>query len=305
MFAVGTASDVGTKYVQQITSRTTKNVDATGNRMEDAHGNRVGFLYTRSAVADGHGSIEVAPGRFIGGYEAARLAATQFSKSKVRNEHDMRRFFQRLQLKIRRRARQWVTAKSRAKMAKNFQVRLASGKSTGLNFGTTLAAVYLRREGVSRIKCVVGNVGDTEVLLVSSNESRKLSVKHTVDNPQEVDRIKRAGGNVSGKYFEVEDRAVQVSRSLGHLCTPVIVWNPSVGEFHVAPGDILIIASDGLWDHMSREKAAQIVRGHSDAEKAAVDLLRQRNKRCVYDNATVTVIFLRNVPWGSFGDLSR
>ena len=65
----------GTKYHQEITDDTPREfVDSDGYRMEDAVAVRVSDGTTLVAVADGHGSVEVARGRHVGGGEAARAA---------------------------------------------------------------------------------------------------------------------------------------------------------------------------------------------------------------------------------------
>lgn len=137
-------------------------------------------------------------------------------------------------------------------------------------------------------KLFVANLGDSRGVLVrvdatgdDEEEDRelsvtRLSVDHKPDLKKETRRVEKAGGKVifSGCWRVAHDQVplrLAISRSLGdhplklnlpQSCSaPLVSVVPDVRVLNVeAAGEYLIFASDGLWDRLSDDDAAKIVR---------------------------------------------
>lgn len=124
-------------------------------------------------------------------------------------------------------------------------------------YGTTLTAVFIVPQGES-LKMYVSHAGDSDVYLFykinNHYEYTKITLDHSVDNEEECIRIKEHGMSVDGRYFSLQNgpergRGIMPSRSMGHclLSQHGITSEPSTLFCNVFKGDIVIVATDGLW----------------------------------------------------------
>ncbi|ETP29827.1 hypothetical protein, variant [Phytophthora nicotianae P10297] len=137
-------------------------------------------------------------------------------------------------------------------------------------------------------KLFVANLGDSRAVLAQADDSSddeeeeevpsavRLSVDHKPDLKEETERVEEAGGKVifSGCWRVAHDQIplrLAISRSLGDhplktnlpasCSAPLVSVVPDVRVLNVeAAGEYLVFASDGLWDRLSDDDAAKIVR---------------------------------------------
>ncbi|GMF23541.1 unnamed protein product [Phytophthora lilii] len=140
-------------------------------------------------------------------------------------------------------------------------------------------------------KLFVANLGDSRGVLAQAEENSedsdeedeeevpgavRVSVDHKPDLQEETERVEAAGGKVifSGCWRVAHDQIplrLAISRSLGDhplktnlpssCSAPLVSVVPDVRVFNVeAAGEYLVFASDGLWDRLSDDDAAKIVR---------------------------------------------
>ncbi|KAF1774395.1 Protein phosphatase 2C family [Phytophthora cactorum] len=137
-------------------------------------------------------------------------------------------------------------------------------------------------------KLFVANLGDSRAVLAQADEASddeeeedvpsavRLSVDHKPDLTEETERVEDAGGKVifSGCWRVAHDQIplrLAISRSLGDhplktnmpasCSAPLVSVVPDVRVLNVeAAGEYLVFASDGLWDRLSDDDAAKIVR---------------------------------------------
>ncbi|KAG6974930.1 hypothetical protein JG688_00002839 [Phytophthora aleatoria] len=137
-------------------------------------------------------------------------------------------------------------------------------------------------------KLLVANLGDSRAVLAQADEASddeeeedvpsavRLSVDHKPDLTEETERVEDAGGKVifSGCWRVAHDQIplrLAISRSLGDhplktnmpasCSAPLVSVVPDVRVLNVeAAGEYLVFASDGLWDRLSDDDAAKIVR---------------------------------------------
>lgn len=107
--------------------------------------------------------------------------------------------------------------------------------------GTTVAVVLVQ-EGVVH----VAHLGDSLVCL----NGEVLTTPHNADNARERHRIELTGGKIaSGRLVSSTGRStLAVTRSLGDKDFQHSDAIPSIVSRPVKPGDVLVMASDGVWD---------------------------------------------------------
>lgn len=156
----------------------------------------------------------------------------------------------------------------------------------------------------------VANVGDCRAVLGRSTsigtwEAVQLTSDHNVQNRSEVERIKkrhppnesstvikngrllgelmplRAFGNIRFKWTtEMQQKLLRTF--MGYMppknfhSPPYLIPTPEVTHHRITSDDkFLILASDGLWDMLSSEKAVQLVGEHMKSLKASGDYVPQ------------------------------
>lgn len=120
--------------------------------------------------------------------------------------------------------------------------------------------------------------GDMATKLTAS----ELTHDHRGMYPGEKERIAEAGGKmIDGRV----NGGLIPSRTLGDLshkvkCPGAVVAVPDLGKHELARADqYLVLASDGLWDDMSNDRAVQLVRKSTKAQGAADCLAREVAKK--------------------------
>lgn len=191
--------------------------------------------------------------------------------------------------------------------------------------GTTATSVLVRRDRV-----VCANVGDSRAVLCRGGKAVDLSKEHRVSGSgataaDEKARVNEAGGWVAeGRVcgilavsrafggFEFKDGRFQLKIDLmmdgdrrakeATMDAPVVVPTPDVMEVErVGSEQVLIIATDGLWDVVSSKDACREALkvleaappGVSACGEAAQQLVDLALKRRTQDNVTVMVCDLR------------
>jgi protein phosphatase len=142
--------------------------------------------------------------------------------------------------------------------------------------GATVAVVVVR-EGEARI----GHVGDARVYHQRSGKLTQLTKDQTL-----AARMVELG-RLSPKEALTHPARNDVYQAIGH--------HPNLKPVHydvkLAPGDWLIITSDGLHAHIAAEELQQIVaRAESSAATLAAELVNLTNEKGGSDNCTVVVV---------------
>ncbi|KAH7331609.1 hypothetical protein KP509_20G042900 [Ceratopteris richardii] len=194
---------------------------------------------------------------------------------------------------------EWLAALPRALVAgfvktdKDFQEK-------GQTSGTTVTFVVVDQWTVT-----VASVGDSRCILVPhGGDIATLTVDHRLeDNEEERNRVVNSGGEV-GRLSIAGGAEIGPLRCWpGGLCLSRSIGDVDVGEFivpipHVKQiklcktGGRLIIASDGVWDALSNEKADSCCRGLT-ADLAARQIVKESLRfRGLRDDTTCVVVDL-------------
>lgn len=164
------------------------------------------------------------------------------------------------------------------------------------------------------------NTGDSRAVLCRNGVAIALSEDHKPTNPQERERIAKAGGTIQGGRV---NGVLSLSRAFGDYAfkdpgvkaeDQLITVVPDILHVELTPHDeFVIIACDGVWDMMSNESAVEFVRNevadHGDVSLACERLmnacLAATPSSFGTDNMTVIILqfkssFLKKVE-GRFG----
>eukprot|EP00923_Selenidium_pygospionis_P036277 GHVN01063622.1.p2 GENE.GHVN01063622.1~~GHVN01063622.1.p2 ORF type:complete len:271 (+),score=28.69 GHVN01063622.1:1802-2614(+) len=163
----------------------------------------------------------------------------------------------------------------------------------GLQGGAAVSVVYARRAETPVLHCA--NVGDVEAFLFDQKSITALTRRHVASDKSERQRIRNSNGFVlGGRVFGV----INITRALGDsLLKECIIAEPFLSEAAVdGESDAMIVmASDGLWDVCTEEKAREIVDQKTPfpAAKALVEYALENEST---DNITVAIIRLSPGP---------
>ncbi len=160
--------------------------------------------------------------------------------------------------------------------------------------GSTACVALVQDEFIS-----VANAGDSRCVLCEKNgKATALSVDHKPDDKDELARLTREGFKVvRGRVYQTTTNkgGLNMSRALGdfHYGNGV-TCEPDVVEKKIGPDDeLLILATDGLWDVVSNETACKLAleekKKPSEATKKLVMYAFDHNSQ---DNITVVVVRL-------------
>ena len=170
--------------------------------------------------------------------------------------------------------------------------------------------------------CYCANLGDSRAIACSGSRIVPFSKDHKPSNPEEKERIEKAGGKIyrndfmqNGKVrlgcFRVNPGGLAISRSLGDMKakfpkyggnSQVVISNPDITVFQVQHFDFIVMGSDGLFDKLSNE---EIVRSVFDAAKAnevgfqlvaaTEELLKKAFEHKSMDNISTVIIALSDL----------
>jgi serine/threonine protein phosphatase PrpC len=174
-----------------------------------------------------------------------------------------------------------------------------------LKDGTT-ASILLIEENV----LYHANVGDGEGFLrLKSGELQNVTTAHKASDPAEVARMRDVEEQKKMKCvvdlgtggLVVTDplgNYIRVARSIGDPAyhPDIVTCDPTVGEIKLTPeSELVVIASDGVWDVLKFEEVSQMLHDLNPAAqvKAAEILVDEAISRGSADNCTAIVVYLK------------
>lgn len=178
-----------------------------------------------------------------------------------------------------------------------------AGTEVGEVVGTTAVTAVL-----SQSELFIGHCGDSRAVLCRRGVAVPLTSDHKPGREDEMARVSSLGGKVVYKAGSHRVMGLlAMSRALGdHFLRPYVIPEPEVLCLQRCPDDeILILATDGLWDVFSCQEATSLAlrstirarqRGASASAACRVGasvLVRGAIERGSRDNITVAVIDLR------------
>lgn len=140
--------------------------------------------------------------------------------------------------------------------------------------GTTVVAVLAAGE-----RAALAHVGDSRAYLVRRGKIRQLTDDHSIVG--ELLRRQEISEEAAREHphRHVLTRALGVRESV----------EPDLAELTPAPGDVFVLCSDGLTNHLEDSELAKLVSETSDLQEGCEDLVDIANGRGGVDNITVVL----------------
>ena len=141
----------------------------------------------------------------------------------------------------------------------------------------------------------VANVGDSRAVLSANGRAVPLSADHKPDRKDERQRIENLGGRVVFWGTWRVEGVLAVTRAFGdRQLKPLVSSAPDIVRHTISEYDqFLILASDGLWDVLSNERAVEIVSSiYPDTKTASFVLVQTAFEMGSSDNITALVVDL-------------
>lgn len=154
---------------------------------------------------------------------------------------------------------------------------MAQADESKRGMGTTLTAALVEGEGVT-----IAHVGDSRGYLMRGGELEQITHDHSL-----VAELERSGQISPEDAVDHPSRSV-ITRALGPEPEVEVDAHTHSGR----PGDLYLLASDGLSDMISDDEIAAILRKTSSLEEAAESLVRAANQSGGKDNITVVLFAL-------------
>lgn len=138
----------------------------------------------------------------------------------------------------------------------------------------------------------VANVGDSRTVISKAGKAIPLSEDHKPNRVDERKRIENAGGVVMWAGTWRVGGVLAMSRAFGNrMLKQFVVAEPEIQEEEVNEElELLVLASDGLWDVIPNEDAVSIALGEEEPEAAARKLTETAFTRGSADNITCIVV---------------
>jgi protein phosphatase 1L len=126
----------------------------------------------------------------------------------------------------------------------------------------------------------IANVGDSRGILINNNGIHGETYDHKPD--KEEDRIKKAGGFVTFNMHDVPrvNGNLALSRSIGDFyLSPAVTWTPDIYIITLenvnTQYNILVLASDGIWDVFDNEEISGIIQRKVHEQDITPNVLKQ------------------------------
>lgn len=180
-------------------------------------------------------------------------------------------------------------------------------KNNGESSGTTALVLVVQNEGNKRV-IYAANVGDCRALIGGDGHYDVLSNDHTIEkNRGEQERIRKIAHSSVDENGYVSDTSrgsgsLIPTRTLGdHPVNPdkdIILCTPEISRTEITPSDeVLVLATDGLWDTMTNMEAMRIsirdVQAQTPLNTIAKTLVMESIRKRSSDNITALVVRLR------------
>ncbi|MCL7032520.1 hypothetical protein MKW94_021037 [Papaver nudicaule] len=164
---------------------------------------------------------------------------------------------------------------------------LDSESNTYRDDGSTASAAVLVGN-----RLYVANVGDSRAVISKAGKAVALSEDHKPNRSDERKRIENAGGVVMWAGTWRVGGVLAMSRAFGNrLLKQFVVAEPEIQEQEIDDElELLVLASDGLWDVVPNEDAVSLARTEEEPDAAALKLAETAFSRGSADNITCIVV---------------
>ena len=148
--------------------------------------------------------------------------------------------------------------------------------------GSTIVAALVRGNSLA-----IGHVGDSRIYLVRQGAIQQLTQDHSLV----MEQVRR--GYITLEQAQKSEMQNIILRALGSE----EAVEADVEDLVAVPGDVLLMASDGLTRYVQDEEILKIVEGPGGLEQACAELVKIARERGGEDNITCLLVRVVNRPW--------
>jgi protein phosphatase len=148
--------------------------------------------------------------------------------------------------------------------------------------GSTIVAALLAGN-----ELVIGHVGDSRIYLLRQGQLRQLTQDHSLV----MEQVRR--GLITREQAEESEMQNIIIRALGSEQNV----QPDIEELIVMPGDVLILATDGLTKLVKDEEMLSILQGSDSVSFACDQLVHAAKAKGGDDNITCLLLRMVEEPW--------
>jgi protein phosphatase len=148
--------------------------------------------------------------------------------------------------------------------------------------GSTIVAALVRGNSLA-----IGHVGDSRIYLVRQGAIQQLTQDHSLV----MEQVRR--GYITLEQAQKSEMQNIILRALGSE----EAVEADVEDLVAVPGDVLLMASDGLTRYVQDEEILRIVEGPGGLEQACGELVKIARDRGGEDNITCLLVRVVNRPW--------
>jgi protein phosphatase len=159
----------------------------------------------------------------------------------------------------------------------------AGQQQNGRNgMGSTIVAALVRGNSLA-----IANVGDSRIYLVRQGTIQQLTQDHSLV----MEQVRR--GYITLQQAQQSQMQNIILRALG----PEEVVEADIEDLVALPGDVLIMASDGLTRYVPDEDILKIVQGRHGLQQACGELVNRAKECGGDDNITCLLVRIVDRPW--------
>ncbi len=124
-------------------------------------------------------------------------------------------------------------------------------------------------------KLFIANAGDSRLIILRDGKIDQVTTDHNIKNKNETRRVTRAGGYIEGRYLWKGLDGRMCTRALGdhYFNSAGLISDPEIFTRELISGDIIIAASDGIWDEASNETVVSLIEKNATAKNIAKTIL--------------------------------
>jgi protein phosphatase len=156
------------------------------------------------------------------------------------------------------------------------------GEREHAGMGSTVAAALIEGNFLA-----IGHVGDSRVYLIRDGAVHFMTNDHSLV----MEQVRR--GLMTQQEAERSEVQNIILRALGSEETV----EPELEDMVLAPGDTILLASDGLTKHVRDEKMLNILKSAPDLEQACDGMIAAAKEHGGDDNITCLLIRVNKLPW--------
>lgn len=171
---------------------------------------------------------------------------------------------------------------SAIQLANEAIVETGANHDSRRGMGSTIVAILLEQN-----MCSIAHVGDSRIYMLRQGEIQQLTSDHSLV----MEQVRR--GLITREEAERSEISNIIIRALGSGDEVV----PDVDDLFAMPGDVFLLASDGLTKMVKDEWIQGIIQDSRDLEQACADLIDAAKAHGGDDNITCMLVRLVEVPW--------